>query len=213
MTRYAQQERQALCDTFLRVGPDAPTLCSPWLTRDLAAHLVIRDSRPDLAVGMFVPPLKQRLDDGMRDKAAQDWESLVEEVRQGPPAWSPARLGAIDEAMNKVEFFIHHEDVLRGTPGFEPRRIEPDLERALWRSLRAGAKLMFRRSPVGAVLVAEDIGRYAVKPPSDQGAVVLRGRAGELALYAYGRARVAQVDISGPDEAVAELENAHLGLS
>ena len=45
MTNYAQTERQALCDTMERVGPDAPTLCHPWRVRELAAHLVIRETR------------------------------------------------------------------------------------------------------------------------------------------------------------------------
>ena len=42
----AAAERHDLCDTFLEVGPEAPTLCSPWRTRDLAAHLVLREHRP-----------------------------------------------------------------------------------------------------------------------------------------------------------------------
>ena len=37
----ARLEREALCDTLLALGPDAPTLCDPWRTRDLAAHLVL----------------------------------------------------------------------------------------------------------------------------------------------------------------------------
>ena len=50
MTGHAARERQALCDTLERVGPAAPTLCDPWSSAELAAHLVIRDSRPDLAL-------------------------------------------------------------------------------------------------------------------------------------------------------------------
>ena len=57
MTSPVRRERYALCDTFEAVGPDAPTLCTPWRTRDLAAHLVIREGRPDAAVGLLVPPL------------------------------------------------------------------------------------------------------------------------------------------------------------
>lgn len=208
MTRYARQERRALCDTLLDVGPDAPTLCDPWRTRDLAAHLVLRDSRLDLTLGQWVPPLKGRLEDAMADRAAQDWHHLVEQVRQGPPVWSPARLDPVAEAVDKVEYFVHHEDVLRATPGFTPRALDRGLERALWRSLRAGAKLLFRRAPVGLVLAADDIGRYAVKDGGEQGTVVVRGRAGELLLYAYGRARVADVRVEGPLEALTRLQEA-----
>ena len=56
MTSYAQQERAAICDSFLRLGPDAPTIDDPWLARDLAAHLAIRDSRPDLSAGSTSRP-------------------------------------------------------------------------------------------------------------------------------------------------------------
>ena len=50
MTRLAQTERQALCDSLLAAGPDAPTLSGSWTAADLAAHLVIRESaRVDLA--------------------------------------------------------------------------------------------------------------------------------------------------------------------
>ena len=212
MTRHAQQERHALCTTLLQVGPEAPTLCSPWLARDLAAHLVIRDSRPDLSLGMFVPPLRDRLDSAMRDKANGDWEGLVAEVRHGPPAWSPARLGPVDETVNTVEFFVHHEDVLRGTPDAAHRHLDLGLERGLWKLLRSSSKLMFRRSEVGVVLVAEGYGRYAVKGPGGPGTVVLRGRPGELLLFSYGRSRAADVTLEGPDEAVAAIRGARIGL-
>src|SRR4029450_12905159 len=92
MTSYAQQERDAICDSFLRLGPDAPTIDDPWLARDLAAHLVIRDSRPDLSAGQYIPALRPRLDEAMRDLAATDYEALVERVRKGPAASAPARI-------------------------------------------------------------------------------------------------------------------------
>ena len=41
-------------------GPDEPTLCEGWNTRDLAAHLVLRESRPDAALGVVVRPLAGR---------------------------------------------------------------------------------------------------------------------------------------------------------
>src|SRR6187397_374577 len=108
MTSPARRERSALCDTFERVGPDAPTLCSPWLTRDLAAHLVLREHRPDAAAGMAVPALADHLKRVQDGYAAWDWPRLVDQVRSGPPAWSPAALARVDEAVNTAEFFVHH---------------------------------------------------------------------------------------------------------
>lgn len=212
MTTYAHQERQAVCATFLRVGPDAPTLDDPWLTRDLAAHLVIRDSRPDLAAGLLVPALKGRLDSAMRRTADGDWEELVDRVRQGPPRLSPVRIGPLDELVNLGEFFIHHEDVLRAQPGSEPRTIDVGLGRALWDSLKGGSRLFFRGVPTGIVLVAEGFGRHVAKKPTDLGTVVLRGTPGELTLFASGRSRVADVEVDGPPDAVQEIEAADLGL-
>ncbi len=212
MTSYAHQERQAICTTFLRLGPDAPTLDDPWLTRDLAAHLVIRDSRPDLAAGLVVPLLKGRLETAMRRTADGDWEPLVERVRQGPPRLSPMRIERLDEVVNLGEFFIHHEDVLRAQPGAEHRTLDVGLGRALWDALKGGSRLFFRGVPIGVVLVAEGFGRHVAKKPTDLGTVVLRGAPGELTLFASGRSRVADVEVDGPPDAVQEMEAANLGL-
>ena len=100
MTSLARRERFSLCDTFARTGPDAPTLCSPWTTADLAAHLVIRDRRPDLGVGIVLPPLAGRLEDGMKEYAAKPWPELVDLVRSGPPVWSPLRVPQLDDVAN-----------------------------------------------------------------------------------------------------------------
>ena len=62
VNRIAQSERQALCDTALAVGAKAPTLCEGWAVSDLLAHLVLRETRPDLAAGMMVPLLAGRRD-------------------------------------------------------------------------------------------------------------------------------------------------------
>ncbi|WP_461013210.1 maleylpyruvate isomerase N-terminal domain-containing protein, partial [Trueperella pyogenes] len=49
---FSSDERRRLADLLLAKGPDAPTLCEGWFTRDLAAHLWIREHRLDAAVGM-----------------------------------------------------------------------------------------------------------------------------------------------------------------
>src|SRR5437763_933578 len=50
----AQRERAALVETMRTVGPNAPTLCGDWTTRDLAAHLVVREGRLDATAGVAV---------------------------------------------------------------------------------------------------------------------------------------------------------------
>src|ERR1700735_4322129 len=53
----AQQERATLCDLLVELGPDAPTLCEGWTTADMAAHLVVRERRPDSGTGLVWAPL------------------------------------------------------------------------------------------------------------------------------------------------------------
>lgn len=218
MSHLARDERLALCDTFERVGPGAPTLCDPWDTAGLAGHLVIRDRRPDLAVGVVLPPLAPRLAAGQEDYARQPWPQLVDLVRSGPPGWSPARLPAVDDAVNLGELFIHHEDVLRAPSAAEspmprPRReVGPETEAALWAALRRTGKLLFRKARTGVVLVAPGHGRYAAKGPTDLGTVVLEGSPGELLLSAFGRIRVADVEAVGAPEAVSALRASTLGF-
>jgi uncharacterized protein (TIGR03085 family) len=213
MTSPARRERSALCDTFETVGPDAPTLCSPWRTRDLAAHLVIREGRPDASLGMLVPPLAERARRVQDGYAAQRWPELVERVRTGPPSWSPTRLEPIDTVVNLAEMFLHHEDVLRAAPGWEPRLLPEDLEQGLWSVLTRTGRLLFRRSRVGVVLVTPTYGRRLVRtPPSGAGSVVLRGTPGELLLHASGRQRVARVTVEGPADARAAFQDADLSL-
>jgi uncharacterized protein (TIGR03085 family) len=213
MTSPARRERSALCDTFETVGPDAPTLCSPWRTRDLAAHLVIREGRPDAALGMFVPPLAERARRVQDGYAVEPWLELVERVRTGPPSWSPTRLEPVDTVVNLAEMFLHHEDVLRAAADWDPRPLPDDLEQGLWSVLTRTGRLLFRRSPVGVVLVTPTYGRRLVRtPPSGAGSVVLRGTPGELLLHASGRQRVARLTVEGPVDARAAFQDTDLSL-
>ena len=84
MTQFAPIERSALADLMLAVGPQAPTLCAGWTTRDLAAHLVVRLTRVDAAAGIMVPALEAHLRRVQDEVAAQEWDTLVAKVRRRP---------------------------------------------------------------------------------------------------------------------------------
>jgi uncharacterized protein (TIGR03085 family) len=214
MTHLARLERQAICDTFEAVGPDAPTLCSPWRTADLAAHLVLRERRLDLAAGTWVRQLAPRTEKAITAYAARPWPELVDLVRSGPPAWTPARIAAVDDAFNFLEFVIHHEDVLRGDEVPGPRReVSPRVSGAIWKSLSRLARLYFRRVPVGLVLETLDGRTVTARGGTELGTVVLRGTPLELLLTASGRRRVADLEVMGSEEAVKALWAAPLGLS
>lgn len=215
MTGLAQLEREALAATFADVGPDAPTLCSPWHTRDLAAHLVVRERRPDALPGVLLPALADHTQRVQDSYAAQEWPALVDMVREGPPGWNPTRVPAVDDAINLAEFFVHHEDVLRAAPDWTPEKARPvsaDVQAALWTRLKQAGQLLFRRSPVGVVLLSGEHGRHSVKGPTKKGTVVLEGRPSELLLLAFGRGEVADLDYQGTEAAVAELKDAEFGV-
>lgn len=204
---FARLERQALCDLFLSVGPDAPTLDAGWRTADLAAHLVLRERRPDAALGIVVPLLAGRTERVQRQlRDARPWPDLVRTVRQGPPA--PLR--PLDEVMNTVEFFIHHEDVRRAAPEASPRALDPTFERVLWRRLATMSRLMARRWPVGVVLESAGFGRHVAKRGTPE--VTVTGAPGELLLWVTGRREAARVELAGPQEALSALDQASFGL-
>lgn len=119
----AQRERAALVDTMRGVGPDAPTLCEGWTTRDLAAHLVVREYRPDAAPGILIPFFASHTEKVQNEAAERtDWDELLTKVASGPPLYSPLKL--LDPVANVAEMFIHHEDVRRAQPDWEPRVLE-----------------------------------------------------------------------------------------
>ncbi len=211
----ARVERQALCDTLVRLGPDAPTLCDPWRTRDLAAHLVVRERRPDAAAGIWMHALAGHTQRVQTELAHGDWDQLVDTIRTGPPLWSPARLDRIDAIVNTVELVVHHEDALRGDGAVGPRREVPErTARAVHAALRKSASLMFRRSPVAVSLVAPGRDPVVAGPEvPDAPVVTVAGEPVELLLVAYGRMRVAAVELDGAPEDVESLRAAHLGVS
>ncbi|GGS53597.1 TIGR03085 family protein [Planobispora rosea] len=208
---YARAERAELSDLFARVGPDAPTLCEGWTTFDLAAHLVLRERRPDAAGGIALAPLAgytARVQESL--KAKHGFDGLVELVRSGPGGVYGLVPG-LDAAVNTMEFFIHHEDVRRAQRVWEPRELPADLEDTFWKRLRMGRGLFLRRSPVGVVLHRIG-GGVAVGGAENAPRVEVTGPAGELLLFCFGRQAQARVDLSGDDAAVARLMDAPLGV-
>jgi uncharacterized protein (TIGR03085 family) len=210
MTSPAVAEREALCDLFLEVGPDAPTLCEGWTTRDLAAHLVVRERRPDAAAGIVIKPLAEYGEKIRRAEAERPWEELVALVRRGAPVWNPMRLEPVDRFVNSVEFFVHHEDVRRAQPDWSPRQLSPELEDALARVVAGGGRLLTRS--VGAGITLEPDGRESIRLRPGPPDVVIRGPIGECVLYVHGRKSAARVSIDGPPVAVAHVEAASFGF-
>jgi uncharacterized protein (TIGR03085 family) len=215
---YASDERTALCALFDETGPDAPTLCEGWRTADLAAHLVLRERRPDAAAGLMGGPLAahtRRVNEMLA--ARVPFPRLVELIRSGPPPLSIYRIPGMDARLNLVEYFVHHEDVRRGADGWQPRELKDGLTDALWRRLLA-SKLLFRRSPVGVELARDDLATDAGQRQVRMTArartpvVTVTGHPAELMMWALGRTGAARVRLDGSTDAVRQLGTARRGM-
>ena len=208
----ARAERAALCDLLDQLGPDEPTLCSGWTTRDLTAHLVVREGRPDAALGVLGGPLAAWTEKVQNDAASQPFDKLVRVVRTGPPIWSYFRVPFVDGQMNTVEFFVHHEDVRRRSDGWAARELDPDLSNFLWDRLKLGGRLLFNGVKGGVILQRTDgpSGEVDVhRAKSGKPKVTLTGTAGELTIIAYGRHET-DVLVEGDAEAVAAFREANI---
>ncbi|MFD4294922.1 TIGR03085 family metal-binding protein [Rhodococcus sp. NPDC058532] len=198
----AHDERLALVATMTSVGPEAPTLCAGWTTRDLAAHLILRERRLDAAPGILVAPLAGHTARVQAGIAARPYPELLKLVRTGPPAWSPLRW--FDAQANLGEMFVHHEDVRRAGAGWEPRDLGADWDGPLWSLAKRMTRMAFRRAPCTVVVEAGEGRRVIPRQVAGADQVTVVGTPPELVLYGFGRDAV-RVALDGPDRAVAAV--------
>ena len=203
-------ERDELCDLFLELGPDAPTLCEGWATLDLAAHLVVRERDPRGGLVILTPKGRfAGLEAKLMGKAkGKGLETLVDRLRSGPPL--VYRTPGLRTALNLNEWFVHHEDVRRAN-GQGPREGLDELDAALWKLLGGAGRFMVRGlGDVGLTVEAPGFGTKTVHKGTP--AVTLTGAPTELSLYLNGRRAAAQVEIAGDDTARTALDGARLGI-
>ncbi|HEY1440017.1 MAG TPA: TIGR03085 family metal-binding protein [Mycobacterium sp.] len=207
-----QRERAALVEILRAVGPDAPTLCEGWTTRDLVAHLLVRERRPDAVPGLVFGPLASytaRLQN--RLTTSTKWEDLVDLFASGPPVFSMFKL--LDPVASIHEMFVHHEDVRRAQTGWEPRELDAITTAAVKRrvaiisrvgmakSMAAVPARLTLRTPDGKTVVTVGSG-----PP-----VTVEGEPLELLLFAFGRNAI-RVDFGGDDDLIAAVRAAKRGF-
>jgi len=209
---FARDERAALSALLAETGPAAPTLCEGWRTADLAAHLVLRESKPVAAAGVLGGPLAGHTERTRQALLARySYPQLVERIRTGPPASSVFRLPGVDERLNVVEFFVHHEDVRRGAGSWRPRDLDPGLTEVLWQRL-GGARLVFRKAPVGIELVRDDQPapgqRVRITAKARTPVVTVTGTPAELTMWSMGRVSAARVRLDGSEPDLAKLAQA-----
>ncbi|MGV0787772.1 TIGR03085 family metal-binding protein [Mycolicibacterium sp. XJ2] len=203
----AQRERAALVETMREVGPDAATLCGGWTTRDLAAHLVVRERRLDATPGIMLPALAAYTDKVQRQTAQTDWEELLDKVASGPPLYSPFKL--LDPVANMGEMYIHHEDVRRAQSGWEPRPLDDSTVNVLTRSLPLMAKMTLAKAPARMTLKTPQ-GKVLATVGKGQPLTIV-GEAQELLLFISGRDEV-RLDFDGDPATVEAVRQNRRGL-
>ncbi len=192
----AQRERLSLADLCQELGPESPTLCEGWLTRDLIAHLVMREGHL-AAAGIVVPPLRSWAERTQNDLARDRYDDLVDRFRSGPARFSPLRLPGVQVTVNTFEHFVHHEDVRRALPAWQPRQLTGPDNQTLWQQLTGRARLLLRGAPLPVQLNGSDAGQITVGDVDSGEVITLSGTPAELVIYLHGRRSHAEVRIDG----------------
>ena len=210
----ARRERSALVAAMRVSGPDAPTLCEGWTTRDLAAHLVVREGRIDAAAGVVVPALAARMEELRLRETERPWDELLDRIAGGAPWYSPLRYA--DKLANAAEYLVHHEDVRRAGIEWTARQFEAeDLDR-IWTLGTTVARTFLRK-----VDARVDIRTPATEQLTKGGSVStgaalaplvsITAEPVEMLLWAFGRSAV-NVDISGAQRGIDALETVPRGI-
>ena len=189
--------------------PGRPTLCEGWTTRDLTAHLVIRESRPDASAGIVLPPLTRWTDKVQASAGAGHsgcwWSKCAPDLRDSG-GFNAAQSGRPGE----------HDGVFRpsrrrppSTAGLATRDLDVEVRQELFKRLLGNRKMLYRTSPV-PVLEPTDV-PDAEPRATPSGAVVLRGPIAELVMHAYGREAVRDVEVLGDPDAVEAYQTVKAG--
>ena len=213
MSGHVLAERAAFAQTLRDTDPEAPTLCGDWDAAQLTAHLVLRERSLRELAGRVPRPVFQQLAQRGIDAyvAAHPYPQLVDDFAGGPPPWSPWALPALREAVNLLEYVVHHEDVRRAGADHTPRDLAPDVQDAVWSRLKLSARMTLRQVPQGVRLISAGRGEIVSRPKASR-VVTVTGDPVELALVTMGRQRVAQVRYDGDAGDVASFSGARIAL-
>jgi uncharacterized protein (TIGR03085 family) len=208
MTTVARAERLQLCDLALEVGADAPTLCGDWDVKELVAHLLVRERSLLGAPGIVIPPLAGLTDREIARTARSNLPTLVGRLRK---AHSLLGLPVIDPLVNTLEYFVHHEDIRRAQPEWEPRVLDQHTSAALWRAISMTGRGLVRPAGVPVTIRDTDTGKTAVlRRGSDP--VTVSGKVGEIVMFLHGRRQTAGLELTGPQASIQRLRDANLGI-
>ena len=117
----------------------------------------------------------------------------------------------MDANLNLIEYFVHHEDVRRARPVWEPRQARPRVRGSARPELRPAAPMLMRHAPMGITLRLPD-GRTKRVRSGSTPPVTITGAAGQPGLNTYGRKSHALVEIEGEPQAQHQLAHMLLGV-
>jgi len=201
----ARRERQALCDTALAVDAAAPTLCGDWDVASLLAHLIVRERKPLSASGIMIPRLAHVTERAMAKEAARGVPAMVATLRK--PPLTPYSLPLVERFTQTLEYVVHHEDIRRAQPGWEPRDLPAEDVQELWTLVRRSGSYLGRNLRVPTRIVRSDRPGESARFSKGEGEpVVVTGPVVELVLWAFGRTALRGVTLDGPADALAQLE-------
>ena len=200
---WVEAERHSFAVALRTADPGAPTLCEGWTSRHLCAHLVQREHAILRNIWDQVTTrtageerFMRRLVDGAR--TPEGYAALVDRFAAGPSRHTPMR--RFDEALNLVEYVVHHEDLRRGSGPVPPRDLPAAELDEIWRRARLILKRAYRKAPVGVVLAPD--GGAATPVRSGPSSITVAGSPLELVLHAFGRRSAADVRVEGTPESV-----------
>ena len=201
---WVEAERHSFAIDLRAADPDAPTLCAGWSVRHLCAHLVQREHSMlhniwDQTTSKT--PGEERFMGRLVDDAGtpDGYAALVDRFEAGPSRHS--LMGRFDEALNLVEYIVHHEDLRRGSGPVPARDLPPAELDESWRRARLILKRAYRKAPVGVELVPD--GGPVTPVRRGPSAVTLAGSRLDLVLHAFGRRSAADVRVDGSSEGVS----------
>jgi uncharacterized protein (TIGR03085 family) len=204
-------ERARLCDLLDELGPEAPTLIETWTTRDIAAHLILRERDPVAAPGLVRPgPWNRYAERRQRALALRDFRWLTATLRSGPPLGF-FRMGWVRRQPSLNEFFIHQEDVRRAN-GLGPRTNAYALDEALWHNVTHGAWFLARRLRGAGLELQWDGTARTFRARRGEPTAHIAGPPGELLLYLFGRRSAAQIDVRGTGAAIEAVRRTQFGM-
>ena len=205
----ARRERLALCDLALALGEDAPTLCGDWTAKQLVEHLLVREHSPLGAAGLAVPGLSGLTEREMARTGRREFGVLVERLRT--PGLTPYAVPLVERTLNTLEYFVHHEDLRRAQPDWDPRPLDAADQDRLWRAIRLGGRGLVRPTGVPVRIRRSDADAVSVLRRG-MDPVTITGVPSELVMFLFGRDQARGLDFAGPPDRVAKVRRADLGF-